>query len=55
MHRLFDWLMLLLVVAIIFLMVRPQSQGPVLVERVGKSAVDLVVAATGGGGWSGRA
>lgn len=53
MHRFFDWLMLLLYVAILFLLVRPQSQGPKLVDVTGKSLVNLVNAATGGGGWSG--
>ena len=32
MHRFFDWLMLLLYVAILFLLVRPGSQGPKLAE-----------------------
>lgn len=55
MHRFFDWLMLLLYVAILFLLVRPQSQGPKLVDTVGKTLVNLVNSATGGGGWSGKA
>lgn len=54
MHRIFDWLMLLLVVAIVFLFVRPGSQGPVLVDKTGRTLVDLIGAATGGGGWSGK-
>lgn len=54
MHRIGDWLILLLYVAIVFLLVRPGSQGPSLVETVGKSLVNLVTSATGGGGWSGK-
>ena len=54
MSRIFDWLMLLLIVAIVLLMVRPGSLGPLLVEKVGKSMVDLVQAATGGGTWGNR-
>lgn len=54
MHRFFDWLMLLLYVAILFLLVRPGSKGPQLVGTVGDTLVDLMNAATGGGGWSGR-
>lgn len=53
MHRFFDWLMLLLVVAIIFVLVRPGSKGPQLADSLGNSLVKLVNAATGGGGWSG--
>lgn len=54
MDRFFDWMMLLLYVAILFLLVRPGSQGPKLVTTVGGTFVDLVNAATGGGGWSGK-
>jgi len=54
MHRFFDWLMLLLYVAILFLLVRPGSQGPKLAETATKGLVDLMNAATGGGGWSGN-
>lgn len=51
MHRIFDWLILVLYVAIIFLLVRPGSKGPALVEATGKTVVGLVTAVTGGGGW----
>jgi hypothetical protein len=51
--RIFDWLIFLLYVAVIFLLVRPGSQGPKLVDVTGRTLVDLVTAATGGGGWSG--
>lgn len=54
MHRFFDWLMLLLYVAILFLLVRPGSKGPALADTVGKTLVNLMNAATGGGGWSGK-
>ncbi len=54
MHRFFDWLMLLLYVAILFLLVRPGSKGPQLLEGIGSSLVNLMNAATGGGGWSGN-
>lgn len=53
MHRFFDWLMLLLYVAIVFLLVRPGSKGPQLADILGKSLVNLMNAGTGGGGWSG--
>lgn len=52
--RTFDWLMLLLVIAGIFLFVRPGSKGPTLVDTIGKTLVNLVNSATGGGGWSGN-
>ena len=35
----------------IFLMVRPQTQGPALVNGLGTALVNLVKAATGGGTW----
>lgn len=54
MHRLWDWLILLLYVAIVFLLVRPGSKGPALVDTVGNTLTNLVNAATGGGGWSGN-
>jgi hypothetical protein len=53
MSRFFDWLMLLLYVAIIFLLVRPGSKGPQLAETGMSGLVNLLNAATGGGGWSG--
>lgn len=51
MHRLFDWLMLGFVVAIVFLLVRPRSQGPTLVEKAGNAIIGIFSATTGGGGW----
>lgn len=50
-----DWFILLLYVAILFLFVRPGSNGPTLVDTTGKSLIGLINAATGGGGWSGKA
>jgi hypothetical protein len=40
-----------LLVAAIFVMVRPRSQGPSLVNAFSNGAVGLVKAATGGGTW----
>lgn len=54
MYKMFDWLMLLLYVAILFLLVRPGSQGPKLVSTIGTTMTNLLNAATGGGGWSGK-
>lgn len=48
-----DWGILLLYVAIIFLLVRPKSLGPTLVEKVTGGVTDMITAVTGGGGWSG--
>lgn len=53
MDRVFDWLILVLYVAIIFVMVRPKSQGPALVGKFTDGIVNIVKAATGGGTWSG--
>jgi hypothetical protein len=52
--KLFDWLMLALYVSIVFLLVRPGSQGPKLVDTAGKVVTNVMTAATGGGGWSGK-
>lgn len=49
-----DWFILLLYVAILFLLVRPGSQGPKLIDTTGKSVIGLVNSVTGGGGWSGK-
>lgn len=54
MDRIWDWLILLLYVAIVFLLVRPGSKGPDLVTGIGTTLTNLVNAATGGGGWSGK-
>lgn len=49
-----DWLTFIVILAIIFVMVRPGSQGPALVTKIGTTLVGLVNAGTGGGGWSGK-
>jgi hypothetical protein len=41
--------------AVIFVLVRPNSQGPTLVTNVADGLSNLVNAGTGGGGWSGTA
>lgn len=51
--RLFDWLILALYVAVVFVLVRPKSQGPVLVGKFTDGIVNIMKAATGGGSWSG--
>ena len=53
MHRFVDWLMFALYVAIVFLLVRPKSQGPSLVEKFSNGIIGIMKAATGGGSWSG--
>lgn len=42
----------IIIIAIIFVLVRPGSQGPTLVSGVSGGLASLVNAATGGGGWS---
>lgn len=37
--------------AVLFVLVRPGSQGPALVGNVAKGLTDLISAATGGGQW----
>lgn len=54
MHKIGDWLILLLYVAILYLLVRPGSQGPKLVSTVTSGIANLVSTATGGSDWSGR-
>lgn len=39
--------------SILFVLVRPGSQGPTLVSNVGSSLTNLIKAGTGGGTWSG--
>ena len=40
--------------AVLFVLVRPNSQGPSLVKNVSDGLTSLVNAGTGGGGWSGK-
>lgn len=44
----------LLIVAALFVLVRPNSQGPTLVNNVANGLSNLVNAGTGGGGWSAK-
>lgn len=46
-----DWFILLLYVAIVFLLVRPRSQGPAVLERFFAGTRGLITGVTGGGGW----
>jgi hypothetical protein len=41
----------IIIIAILFVLVRPGSQGPGLVSGVSGGLAQLVNAATGGGGW----
>jgi len=52
--KIVDWLILALYVSMLFLLVRPGSQGPKLVDTTGKTVIGVMNAATGGGGWSGK-
>lgn len=45
----FEFLVLIVYLAIIFTLVRPRSQGPQLVQNVGDALKGLVTAGTGGG------
>jgi hypothetical protein len=40
--------------AILFLLVRPGSNGPGLIQNVSSGLSNLIQAGTGGGGWSGK-
>lgn len=51
MHKIGDFLVGILFVAAIFVLVRPGSQGPKLVDTATNGVVNLVKAATGGGTW----
>jgi hypothetical protein len=50
----FDVIAAIVWVALIFVLVRPGSQGPTFVTAVGDSLKNLLSAATGGGTWSGK-
>ncbi len=41
----------IIIIAVLFVLVRPGSKGPDLVSGVGNGLAGLVNAATGGGGW----
>jgi hypothetical protein len=42
----------IIIIAVLFVLVRPGSQGPQLVSGVSSGLAGLVNAATGGGGWA---
>lgn len=42
----------IIIIAILFVLVRPGSQGPSLVSGVSSGLAGLVNSATGGGGWA---
>ena len=42
----------IIIIAVLFVLVRPGSQGPSLVSGVSNGLAGLVNAATGGGGWA---
>jgi hypothetical protein len=46
------WLVGLIYVAVLFVLVRPGSQGPSLFTAVTGGMTNLMNAATGGGGWA---
>lgn len=44
----------IIIIAVLFVLVRPGSQGPKLVSGVSSGLSGLVNSATGGGSWSGK-
>jgi hypothetical protein len=42
----------IIIIAVLFVLVRPNSQGPALVNNVSSALTGLVGAATGGGGFT---
>lgn len=44
-------IVLIVYLAMIFVMVRPKSQGPALVQAGGNALTGLIKQATGGGSW----
>jgi hypothetical protein len=46
-----DFLIAIVYLAALFVLVRPRSQGPKLVDSMTSGTVKLVTAATGGGSW----
>lgn len=51
MAKMWDFLIAVLFLAGIFVLVRPKSQGPKLVDSLTTGVTNLVKAATGGGSW----
>lgn len=54
MARFWDWMTLGSYCAIIYVMVRPGSQGPGLVTAITNGFANLTNAQTGGGGWAAK-
>lgn len=54
MSKIGDWFIGLLYVMVIFLLVRPGSQGPTLITNTLSGISSLASTATGGGTWSGK-
>lgn len=52
MKNLTEVIVLIVYLAMIFVLVRPKSQGPTLVKNTGNALSGLIKAATGGGSWS---
>jgi hypothetical protein len=46
------FLIAIVYLAVLFVLVRPGSQGPTLVTNVGSALSNLIKSATGGGTWS---
>jgi hypothetical protein len=42
----------IIILAILFVLVRPGSQGPTFVENIANGLTNLINAGTGGGGWA---
>jgi hypothetical protein len=53
-HKFGDIGIAIVYLAVIFVLVRPGSQGPGLVKSLGDSFTGALKAATGGGTWSGK-
>ena len=53
-NRFWDWMTLGSYCAIIYVMVRPGSQGPGLVTAITNGLTNLTNAQTGGGGWAAK-
>ena len=54
MGKIGDFMIAVVYVAAIFVLVRPGSQGPKIVDSITGGTANLIKAATGGGNWSGK-
>lgn len=52
MKNITEILVLIIYVSMVFVLVRPKSQGPTLVKNSGDALANLIKASTGGGTWS---